>query len=416
MSYSSGSSRMFSQRRAAMRTAGSALFAAVLTLAVLPATAAAAASSHVPGTAGSQGPGSRRTVDPDLLQTFQIQGGYVAAGTGMRDLGYGTITIAGIPSGSTVQAAYLFWDELESVSLNLAQGDFNGTAITGTSIGSGTSPCWPPPNNYAYAADVTAEVSGNGSYSLSNFASGATDGSDPFVSGSPAPEAEGATLVVIYANPTSPTTTIQLYGGASEVGTGAINQTFDDFGTVGSPPSVKTTFIVADGQSAADGGATFNTTALANSEFQGSDPLAVGSYSQGNLWDTETFDVSSLVNAGDTSATAQISSSDDCLVWVGQVLAINGWANGNPGPSQSGVGLGQGLAAVHNPTCSSGQPVNCASGDFWHTFVDAAIPGRGPALNLSRTYNSLSAATKGIFGYGWSSSYDMHLITNRTGR
>jgi RHS repeat-associated protein len=66
------------------------------------------------------------------------------------------------------------------------------------------------------------------------------------------------------------------------------------------------------------------------------------------------------------------------------------------------------------PACScatgwSGDPVNTATGDFTHTWTDAAIPGKGPSLNLSRTYNSLASASAGIFGYGWSSSYDMHL-------
>ncbi|HQU27002.1 MAG TPA: DUF6531 domain-containing protein [Acidimicrobiales bacterium] len=52
-------------------------------------------------------------------------------------------------------------------------------------------------------------------------------------------------------------------------------------------------------------------------------------------------------------------------------------------------------------------PVNPASGDFWHTFTDASIPGYGPSLDLTRTYNSLEASTYGIFGYGWVFSYGM---------
>lgn len=58
---------------------------------------------------------------------------------------------------------------------------------------------------------------------------------------------------------------------------------------------------------------------------------------------------------------------------------------------------------------SSGDPVNTADGNFWHTFDDLSIPGRGPALDLTRTYNSLAADTDGPFGYGWSDSYGMSL-------
>jgi YD repeat-containing protein len=55
-------------------------------------------------------------------------------------------------------------------------------------------------------------------------------------------------------------------------------------------------------------------------------------------------------------------------------------------------------------------PVNCATGNFWHTFSDLAIPGRGPALDLNRTYNSLAAGNDGPFGFGWASSYTMSLL------
>lgn len=86
----------------------------------------------------------------------------------------------------------------------------------------------------------------------------------------------------------------------------------------------------------------------------------------------------------------------------------------NPAPPTA-YGYGQGDASVHNPTCSSGDPVNCASGNFSETFTDTAVPGRGPSLDLTRTYNSLSASTPGIFGYGWTSSYEAHLTLNNDG-
>jgi YD repeat-containing protein len=45
--------------------------------------------------------------------------------------------------------------------------------------------------------------------------------------------------------------------------------------------------------------------------------------------------------------------------------------------------------------------------------TDLSVGGRGPALGLTRTYNSLLAAkqtTSGPFGYGWTSSYSAHLV------
>jgi RHS repeat-associated protein len=54
-------------------------------------------------------------------------------------------------------------------------------------------------------------------------------------------------------------------------------------------------------------------------------------------------------------------------------------------------------------------PVDASTGNFWHTFDDLAIPGRGPALDLTQTYNSLAAGTNGPLGYGWTHSYQVAL-------
>lgn len=87
--------------------------------------------------------------------------------------------------------------------------------------------------------------------------------------------------------------------------------------------------------------------------------------------------------------------------------------------SLSGTAIGTDEAAVHSPGCTyaktDNEPVDCASGDLYRTFTDISVPGYGPALDLTRTYNSLEASTEGIFGYGWSSSYDMHLTVNEDG-
>ena len=75
--------------------------------------------------------------------TFTVNGGYTTAGVGMRNRGYGTITLAGVPSGSQVQAAYLYWDILaDAEDSSFSQGQFTSQAITGTLIGSAADPCW----------------------------------------------------------------------------------------------------------------------------------------------------------------------------------------------------------------------------------------------------------------------------------
>ena len=58
---------------------------------------------------------------------------------------------------------------------------------------------------------------------------------------------------------------------------------------------------------------------------------------------------------------------------------------------------------------SAADPISTATGNFWETYTDLSVPGRGPALELSRTYNSLDTGRDGPFGRGWSSTYGMSL-------
>lgn len=71
------------------------------------------------------------------------------------------------------------------------------------------------------------------------------------------------------------------------------------------------------------------------------------------------------------------------------------------------------LADAHSCVCD---PVDTATGNFWHSFDDLSIPGRGPVLHLTRTYNALAAASgaTGPFGPGWSWSYGMSLSQDPT--
>jgi len=115
--------------------------------------------------------------------------------------------------------------------------------------------------------------------------------------------------------------------------------------------------------------------------------------------------VGSTVYVGDANYTYLGGDAN-----YGAVLA---YSVPTPLAPEMAVGVATGVVTKHNTTCNHGKdPINCASGDFWHTFTDFSVPGYGPGLDLTRTYNSLNASTEGIFGYGWSSSYNMHLVVN----
>lgn len=335
----------------------SALAAPVLRL------TAATGNSGIPGTVSGSGGQAQRaatlhssqaapqdaTGDLSTVLSTTVNGGYTAAGIGMRNLGYGTISITGVPSGATVKSATLIWDVLASgADPALAQGAINGTAITGTAWATGASPCWPVGNNFSYEADVTSLVTGNGSYNLSGFASGQSDGADPWNVGSTPPLLEGATLIVIYQSASMPSVTVQIAEGATETDSGnSATATMSGF-TVGQSPTASTTYIVADGQESGNT-AAFDGTTLAGVSFPGAAPQAAPNYSMGNLWDTVTADVSSLLTPGDTSASLAVTGDGDCLVWVGQVLSV---------PAGPVLGLGDSVAAGYGLGPSQGNPDN----------------------------------------------------------
>jgi RHS repeat-associated protein len=124
----------------------------------------------------------------------------------------------------------------------------------------------------------------------------------------------------------------------------------------------------------------------------------------GYLWGTEYW-------SGDVDTTGWRDNADEYTIgFMG--ASVNVWILSVP-PTGT---LGSPSGGIQNyPQCETSQPVNCATGNFTHTFTDLAVPGRGMPLDLNRTYNSLAASTEGMFGYGWTSSYEMSLSFDSSG-
>jgi RHS repeat-associated protein len=84
---------------------------------------------------------------------------------------------------------------------------------------------------------------------------------------------------------------------------------------------------------------------------------------------------------------------------------------------QEGRGGGS-KAAPNVHGCYVAAPVNCATGNQTEEQTDLVLGGRGPALHLTRTYNSEAAAEAkeaGPWGYGWSGPYSSHLEFKESG-
>src|SRR6266567_2135674 len=79
------------------------------------------------------------------------------------------------------------------------------------------------------------------------------------------------------------------------------------------------------------------------------------------------------------------------------VLPNDGLENCGTGSCQSALG---GM-----PPNDVGEPINVTNGNMYLQQTDYQLPGIGPAINITRTYNSISQRI-GLFGKGWSTAFD----------
>ncbi|MEH7130795.1 DNRLRE domain-containing protein [Neobacillus drentensis] len=59
--------------------------------------------------------------------------------------------------------------------------------------------------------------------------------------------------------------------------------------------------------------------------------------------------------------------------------------------------------------------VNPANGNLFYQETDIDIPGNGPEVSLTRTFNNRKSQTKGIFGYGWFTNWERYLSDKGSG-
>jgi hypothetical protein len=220
---------------------------------------------------------------------------------GMRDVGSGSIPVAGV--AGRVTRAILFWHgptDSTNPAFN-ANVQFAGRAVTGTNIGFSADNFWNSLNSQAYMADVTAYVSGNGSYALSGFAV----------------KTNGASLWVFYddGNPNNNRDIILFVGNDSN-----FSSSYDSAGwnivlsgiTYGSGTAFMR-FYASDGQnfgSNDDGSLSVNGTVIATGGiFQGASPRTPDAgVTNGSLTDVLSFAITSFLRTGLNTLTVSLST------------------------------------------------------------------------------------------------------------
>jgi len=242
-----------------------------------------------------------------------------------------TAVLSGIPAGSTILAAYLYWGGSggtvdSSVTLN-GTATAAGRSFTTTFSNGGT--------NFPFFggfADVTARVTGNGSF---------TFGGLTVATGSPHCDSSavvaGWGLVVIYGNAGENQRAINVFDGLQFFRGSALTLTPDGFRVPASPINGKMAIVAWEGDPANSlalngfsEALSFNGTALDDGiVVSGSDPAqqpydgTVNTLGVATSYgvDVDTFNVSSLLAAGQTSATTQFSAGGDLVLLTAQVVS-----------------------------------------------------------------------------------------------
>lgn len=128
--------------------------------------------------------------------------------------------------------------------------------------------------------------------------------------------------------------------------------------------------------------------------------------------DTSFSNISADQSGGTVDFATPLSPGQSTYFSLEEALSATSVVVGGPTSAEAG---GAPNPSEKDDDCDDGEPVNCATGEYWTQSTDFSIPGSGVPLNLTRGYTSALAATDGPFGFGWSDSYGMHLTTDAAG-
>jgi hypothetical protein len=266
-------------------------------------------------------PGPEATAFANFQTVYNTD--YVSAGVGgLRDVGSGMITLAGVTG--PVSAAYLYWNgptNSNDPTIN-ANVTVNSDAVVGTNIGFSHDNCWMFSNTQSYRADVTSLVqsTGNGVYNLTGFKFDANDVAD-------GANTNGASLVVFFddGNPANNRDVVVFNGNDSNVASGYDPVGWDVMlsGVVYFAGTAGIQLHVADGQEYVDDDVLLNgaTLAAGPAVFQGNTVPAAnnGPLNNGSLWDIRGWDITSFLSVGSNDLRVTTGLVADCL---GLVVAL----------------------------------------------------------------------------------------------
>jgi hypothetical protein len=148
-----------------------------------------------------------------------------------------------MPSCGQVLQAYLYTEALgvaSSITAVLTDPSNNTTNVPMTLIGSSVDVCWGMGGTHVWRADVTSLITGSGTYTISGLPTSTTPSGV---------DVEGATLLIIYADPTaSYTGSIQIDDGCHTVTGGTLNHMMNGFNACSNSTAGSAFMLVGDMQ------------------------------------------------------------------------------------------------------------------------------------------------------------------------
>jgi len=247
------------------------------------------------------------------------------------DAGTSSNAISGIPAGSTIVAAYLYYAG-SGATLD-STVTFNGSSITAGRTFTDTSN---PTGNAFFSGfvDVTSRVTGNGTYSFGGLS---VDQSATYCGNSTV--LAGWSLVVIYSNASEGTRVINVFDGFEPFQFSNITLTPNNFQIPATGINGKFTVITWEGDPGPpplDTGETlqFNGNTLSDAcngtqnQYNSTINTAIctGTAATDDVFygvDIDTYTVSSFLTAGATSATTFYQTGQDMVFLTAQVVSVS---------------------------------------------------------------------------------------------
>ena len=331
---------------------------------------------------GREGESSDMTRREALLNDIafaetRVRTDFVVTGVGnMRNFGAPrSFPVSGI--SGTITKATLYWHGITN-TLDPLAGAFiklNGAQVSGHNIGFSSDNCWGYQNSQAWAADVTSIVSGNGTYTISDYGY-----SNPV-------NLNGASLIVFFddGDDSNDRDAVIFEGNDSNINNAydapGWNVTLAGINYSGGNANMQ--LHVADGQPFPDDRIVVNGNVLVQAG-----PTFDGNTVSGGLWDIRSFNVTGLLTPGPNTLSLTSGVYSDCLALVVAIVDLPAGAAPPPPNSAPEVTLNGPYNGDEGTPVSFNFSSSDADGDalsFSYDFGDGTT-GTSSSLPAAHTY------------------------------